>query len=121
MVRTLMEPDRVKIALRERWAESMLPIVEAQFLYGFSRQEVGVPEDVRQYFSLLSRRDQAKQRMETAVKEVDDYNEALHKVVSKVTQTGSPIVARMPNGETYVMYRDSQDEPTVEKVNVVNL
>jgi hypothetical protein len=91
-------------------------------IYGFSRQEVGgVPEDVRRYFSLLSRVQQVDQRIEAELKSKEPMLVEMEKIRHTVTSTGAPIVARMPNGETYIMYRDEVNEPTVEKVQVVNL
>jgi hypothetical protein len=91
-------------------------------LYGFSRPEVGImPEDVRRYFSLLSRSQQEDQKIQACSKAKEAYGDEMDKIRTKITQTGTPIVAQMPNGDTWVMYRDSQDEPCVEKVQVVNL
>lgn len=79
-----------------------------------------MPEDVRRYFSLVSRRDQAEQQVKAATKAWDDFSGQAQDMLGKVTQTGGPIVARMPNGDTYVMYQDD-GTPTVEKVQVINL
>lgn len=79
-----------------------------------------MPEDVRRYFSLHSRVQQAEQRIQAETKAKEDLEEEMYKLRGKITQTGAPIVAKMPNGDTYVLYQDD-GEPTVEKVNVVNL
>ena len=79
-----------------------------------------MPEDVRRYFSLHSRMMQAQQRIDAETKAKDDHKAEMDKIALKVTQTGSPIVAMMPNGDTYVMFNDGNG-PTVEKVNVVTL
>lgn len=79
-----------------------------------------MPEDVRQLFSYFNRVESAKQRITAIEKERDDFQSKVDKLKEVITQTGSPIVAKMPNGDTYVLYRDDTG-PTVEKVNVINL
>lgn len=80
-----------------------------------------MPEEVRQYFILKAQMDAAEQRRITATKERDDLNSKMKKIVDRVTQTGPPIVARMPNGDAYVFHQDYTNEPVVEQVQVVNL
>jgi uncharacterized secreted protein with C-terminal beta-propeller domain len=80
-----------------------------------------MPEDVRRYFSLLSKSEQEEQRIIASTKAKETYQDEMDKIASKVTQTGGPIVARMPNGDTYVMHSHPDYGPTVEKVQVINL
>jgi hypothetical protein len=84
-------------------------------------KETTMPEDVRRYFSLFSRAAQEQQKIDACVKAKNTYESEMFGLLSKVTQTGTPIVAQMPNGDTYIMYQDGRVGPTVEKVQVVNL
>lgn len=80
-----------------------------------------MPEDVRELFGYINRAETAQQKVKANEAERATFQDKANTLLAKITETGDPIVARMPNGDHYILFQDRYDGPKVEKVNVVNL